>query len=174
MLVALEAYLDARPGGGGAAVAAAAAPPAPDNALPDDQSVITATAAPTPGAVIAPGGEFEVVVTLAIQDGWHLYANPAGVATLRPTTLALASGQPATLSTVNYPAGTPAPAIPVSDEKALVYEHAVKLTARLRLDAQARPGPLTLRLTVAYQACNDRACLAPASLAVPLKLMISR
>ena len=79
-----------------------------------------------------------------------------------------AAGQPATLAAVRYPGGTPAPAVPGSDEKAMVYEHEVKLAARLRLDAQALPGPLTLKLTVAYQACNDRACLAPASLTVPL------
>jgi uncharacterized protein YyaL (SSP411 family) len=169
MLVALEEYLDARPGGAGAAIAAA-----PDDALPGAESVVTASAAPAPGALIAAGGEVEVVLTLAIKDGWHLYANPAGIATLKPTTLTLASGQPATLAAVRYPGGTPAPAVPGSDEKAMVYEHEVKLAARLRLDAQARPGPLTLKLTVAYQACNDRACLAPASLTVPLTLNIGR
>jgi DsbC/DsbD-like thiol-disulfide interchange protein len=127
-----------------------------------------------PGAVITPGGEFEVVLTLAVKDGWHLYANPTGAATLKPTTLSIASGQPATLAAVRYPAGTPAPALPGSDEKAMVYEREVKLAARLRLVDQAKPGPLTLRLTVGYQACNDRACLAPASLAVPLTINVSR
>jgi uncharacterized protein YyaL (SSP411 family) len=170
MLVALEEYLDARPGG----ATVAAAPPPQDDALPGGQSVVTATAAPDPGAVLAPGSEIEVLVTLAVKDGWHLYANPTGTATLKPTTLSIATGQPAALAAVHYPAGTPAPALPGSDEKALVYEHEVRLTARLRLDDRAKPGPLTLRLTVGYQACNDRACLAPASLAVPLTMNISR
>jgi uncharacterized protein YyaL (SSP411 family) len=170
MLVGLEEYLDARPGG----AAVAAAPPAPEDALPGGQGVVTATAANAPGAVIAAGSEIEVTVTLAVKDGWHLYANPAGIESLKPTTLSLASGQPATLIAVQYPGGTVAPATPGSDERAFVYEGQVKLTARIKLHAKAAPGPVSLKLTVGYQACNDRACLAPASLTVPLTLTISR
>jgi DsbC/DsbD-like thiol-disulfide interchange protein len=115
-----------------------------------------------------------VIVTLAIKDGWHLYANPTGAATFRPTTLTLPSGQPASLAKVRYPPGTDALAAPGGEEKASVYEGEVKLTARVRLDAQARPGPMTLNLKISYQACNDRACLAPATLTVPLALTITR
>ncbi len=39
---------------------------------------------------------------------------------------------------------------------------------------QARPGPLRLNLKLSYQACNDRLCLAPATLAVPLDLNVAR
>ena len=93
---------------------------------------------------------------------------------LKPTTVTLAAGQPATLAAVRYPAGTATLATPGSPEKASVYEGEIKLTARVRLDAQAQPGPLTLSLKVGYQACNDRACLAPATLNVPLALTIAR
>jgi hypothetical protein len=169
MLVALEEYLDARP-----AAAVNAPQPAPSEVLPGGQAVVNARAAPAPQSAIAPGGEFDVIVTLAIKDGWHLYANPTGVSSLRPTTVTLPSGQPASLGEVRYPPGAAAAAAPGGDGKASVYEGEVKLTARVRLDAQARPGPMTLNLKVSYQACNDRACLAPATLTVPVALTITR
>jgi uncharacterized protein YyaL (SSP411 family) len=167
MLVALDEYLDARP-------APAAVAAAPANELPGGPTVIEATAAPAPGAVIAAGGELDVIVTLVIKDGWHVYANPTGADFLIPTTLTLTPGGPATLAAVRYPAGTAKLATPGSTDTASVYEGKVKLTARVRLDAQARPGPLALSLKVGYQACNDRACLAPASLNVPVALTIAR
>ncbi len=167
MVVALEEYLDARP-----ATAAVAAAPA--DALPGGQNVVDASALPAPGAVIVAGGEFDVIVTLVVKHGWHLYANPTGAAFLKPTIVTLTPGQPAALTGVRYPAATATLATPGSPEKASVYEGEIKLTARVRLAAQAQPGPLTLSLTVSYQACNDRACLAPASLNVPLALSIAR
>ena len=64
-----------RPARRRAAVAAA-----PADALPGGQTVVEATAAPAPGAVVVAGGEFDVIVTLVVKDGWHLYANPTGAA----------------------------------------------------------------------------------------------
>jgi uncharacterized protein len=167
MLVAVEEYLDARP-------APAAVAAAPADALPGGQTVIEATAAPAPDAVVVAGGELDVIVTLVVKDGWHIYANPTGAAFLIPTTVTLTAGGPATLAAVRYPPGTATLATPGSPDTASVYEGKVMLTARIRLDAQARPGPLALSFKVGYQACNDRACLAPASLTVPLALTIAR
>jgi uncharacterized protein YyaL (SSP411 family) len=173
MLVALEEYLDARPAAA-VAVAVAVDAPAEADAPPGGPAIVGARAAVAPRATIAPGREFDLIVTLNIKDGWHLYANPTGVASLRPTAVTLPPGQPATLTEVRYPPGAAAPAAPGGDEKASIYEGEVKLTARVRLDAQAGPGPLTLNLKISYQACNDRACLAPATLTVPLTLTVAR
>ena len=114
-----------------------------------------------------------MIVTLVVKDGWHLYANPTGVPFLKPTTVTL---PPASRPRSPRSATRRAPplATPGSPEKASVYEGKIMLTARVRLDAKARPGPLTLSLRLSYQACNDRACLAPATLNVPLALTIAR
>ena len=132
MLVALEEYLDARP------AAAAAVAAAPADALPGGPDVVDATAAPAPGAASSRDGEFDVIVTLVVKDGWHLYANPAGVELLKPTTVTLAAGQPATLAAVRYPAATATLATPGSPEKASVYEGEIKLD---RPRPARRPGP---------------------------------
>jgi hypothetical protein len=44
------------------------------------------------------------------------------------------------------------------------------ITVRVRLRDDVPPGPLSLPLRIRYQACNDRACLAPMSLEVPVRL----
>jgi uncharacterized protein YyaL (SSP411 family) len=174
MLVALEEYLDARPDAVAAGAAVDSPRVAPDDALPGGQAVLDAKAVSATGKAIVPGSEFDVAVTLRVKEGWHLYANPTGVPALKPTTLSLAEGQLATLVEVRYPAGTATLATPGSSEQAAVYAGDVKLTARIRLAPQAQSRPLSLILEVRYQACNDRACLAPAVLRVPLTLGITR
>jgi uncharacterized protein len=173
MLVALDEYLDARSAAGRPQAAdAGAARDGGDPAAAKVPAVVEAKAAPAPGAVVGPGRTFEVVVTVAVKEGWHIYANPAGEASLRPTAIALPDGQPATLAEVRYPPGEPLAGFPGAGdaEPASVYRGEVTLRARVRLDDKAGPGPLTLDLRLSYQACNDRACLAPASRRVPLSL----
>ncbi len=55
-----------------------------------------------------------------------------------------------------------------------MYEGKVQLTARIRLAESIKPGPLRLTLKLSYQACNDRLCLAPASLEIPAGLNVAR
>jgi uncharacterized protein YyaL (SSP411 family) len=171
MVVALEEYLDARPSL--AAVTAVTPKPVPDETQPGGQTVLTAQAATALKSAIAPGKSLDATLTLVIKEGWHLYANPTGVDSLKPTTLTMPSGQPATLAEVDYPVATSVLVVPESPEKAAVYEGKVTLPIRIQLDAQAPAGPLTLTLKVGYQACNDRACLAPATLTVPLTVTVA-
>jgi uncharacterized protein len=166
MLVGLEEYLDARP--------PAAREPGPSAGAPkkDASAVVTAEADPVKAAV-APGREFDVTLTVAVKEGWHIYAPQPGADSdsVRPTVVTLTPGAPATLVKVDYPKGETkklaADAAPVA-----VYEGKATLTARLRLDDDAKAGPAALSLRVRYQACDDRACLAPATLDVPVRLTV--
>ena len=158
MLVALEEYLDARP--------RAEAAPAEDR--PVGKEVVTATATTAPDAKITAGHEFDLTLTLTIKQGWHIYANPAGSETAIPTTVGLGPDQTATLVKVEYPKGEVKTF--AGDEKVAVYEGKVALTVRVRPDKSA--DLVTLR--VRYQACDDRSCLAPAFLTVPVALPPNR
>ena len=102
---------------------------------------MTAKAALAPKAEVAPGREFDVVVTLSIKEGWHLYANPVGDENLIPTTLSLAPDQPATLVKVTYPPGEEKALASSGPEKVALYEGSVELTARVRLDPDAKATP---------------------------------
>jgi DsbC/DsbD-like thiol-disulfide interchange protein len=136
--------------------------------------VVTASA--RPAGAIAPGREFDVVVSVTVQDGWHIYANPTGAPELKPTSLELdpASGPSTTLVKVAYPAGEAKVLGSIGTEKIPLYEGKVQFTARLRLAADAKPGPVQLTLKLTYQACNDRLCLAPAKLEIPLDVSVAR
>ncbi|WZO95880.1 DUF255 domain-containing protein [Isosphaeraceae bacterium EP7] len=162
MLAGMDAYLDARP----ATDTAAAATP-----IKPAQSVVQATATATP-AEIAPGASLTVTVTLTHKPGWHTYANPSTTDTARPTTLTLAPGETATLTDVTYPTGQRLKSTPLGQPPVEVYEDQVTLTATLTLPPETPAGDRTIHLKLAYQPCNDRACLAPATLDLPVNVRI--
>jgi uncharacterized protein len=162
MLVGLGEYLDGEKVGESAT--------ASDSGSPGKgSSVVSAEAKVVEGAKLVPGGEVNVVLTVMIQKGWHLYANPIEVENLKPTTVVLGPGSPATIAKVDYPKGD-LKLLAGSTEKVPVYEGTITFNARIRLDDSVKAGSITLPLRVRYQACNDRSCLAPASLDVSLKV----
>ncbi len=173
MLVGLEQDLAQGPETG----RPAPSPPVAD-AADETPRVVTASARPAGdvAAPIAAGKEFDALVTVMIGSGWHLYANPAGNPVLKPTTLGLdkSSAASAALVAVKYPAGEVKALASSGPEKVAVYEGKVQLTARMRLAESIKPGPLRLTLKLNYQACNDRLCLAPASLEIPLDINVAR
>jgi hypothetical protein len=170
MLVALEEYLDARPEANkpGSAGALTADPQA------GSHSVVTVSTNLSPSASVAPGKEFDVFVTLTIKEGWHLSANPTHSDVLKPTTLTLPTDQGDQLTGVDYPAGQMKILASSGSEKVAVYEGTAKLTAHVRIDSSTEAGPLSLAFKLRYQACNDRECLAPATLSIPLELTVQR
>jgi len=170
VLVGLGAYLDSK--------AAGIVPkPLPPGTLDDVLAqVVTATAAlaeGTPASIVA-GQEFDAIVHVKIEDGWHIYANPVGLSEMKATTLGLdaQTERAARLVNVTYPAGEAKVLGSLGTEKVALYQGKVEFSARLKLADGARPGPLTLKFKVNYQACNDRLCKAPDKLEVPLQLTV--
>jgi uncharacterized protein YyaL (SSP411 family) len=153
--------------------------PLAGTSLPDlPQSVVTATARPTSNlaAPVAASNEIDGIVTVTIQPGWHIYANPVGLAEMNPTILEIgsAAGPAVSLVKVSYPKGKTQAASPAVPGRAFVYEGKVELGVRLRLAQPIDPGPVSIPLILSYQACNDRLCQAPAKLRIPLTVSISR
>jgi uncharacterized protein YyaL (SSP411 family) len=168
MLVGLQEYLDARP--------------RPDRIVPRalgegalaavPARVLSASARLNGNARPAPGREVEAVVSLDIKEGWHIYANPTGVEILKPTTITLEPGQPAGGFRVTYPKGQAKVLGSLGAEKVSLYEGKVEIPIRLTPAEDVRPGKLDVRLKLKYQACDDKVCLAPASLTIPIELTI--
>jgi uncharacterized protein len=127
-------------------------------------------------ATLAPGHEFDAIITAKIQNGWHIYANPAGLAEMIPTTLGLEGQTPRAISLVkvSYPAGDAKVLSSVSTEKVALYEGKVEFTARLKISEQAKPGAVAVPLKLSYQACNDRVCQAPAQLEILLTVTVGQ
>jgi hypothetical protein len=164
MLFALLEYLDARP-------EAEKAPLVVDEPLPGASGVVKVTSEVKP-ATAEGAAPLDVTFQVAIKDGFHINANPTGVADVTPTRLTLDAGSGYVMA-VDYPAGKPTLLASRGQEKVSLYEGTVTLRARLTPDPKASgsPRPDSLNFTLNFQACNDRACLAPAKLrvAVPIK-----
>jgi hypothetical protein len=104
----------------------------------------------------------EIVVTLTIDPGYHINANPASADYLIPTSLTIAD---APNGRIAYPPGQifkPK----FSPEGISVYEGSVTITAELPKGGLASAANQPLQIEV--QACTDQLCLPPATLAVPI------
>jgi DsbC/DsbD-like thiol-disulfide interchange protein len=120
----------------------------------------------------APGREVRAVVALEVKKGWHIYANPTGVDILKPTTLTLEPGQPAGGLEVSYPKGQSKVLGSLGKDKVALYGGKVEIPVRFTLAGDARPGKRKVEFKLKYQACDDKVCLAPATLTIPLEFTI--
>ncbi len=101
-------------------------------------------------------------VTLDIDKGYHINANPASGRYLIPTQL---SADPPVRLQVNYP-GAEIFKAAFAPQGLAVYTGRVVLHAQLAPSAPALP-----HVTVRVQACNDQLCLAPARVEIPVQLI---
>ncbi|MCS6852613.1 MAG: protein-disulfide reductase DsbD N-terminal domain-containing protein [Gemmataceae bacterium] len=115
---------------------------------------VTARAMPeTPG----PDGTQVVIVTLSIEKGWHIYANPVGNETLASTATVVAIDHtPKPEVTIDYPAGKLVKDKDVGDYR--TYEGTVQIKATVKRSPNDAK-PLTVR--VRFHACDDKGCLPP-------------
>ena len=102
-----------------------------------------------------------IEITLAIDPGYHINANPASLDYLIPTAVKIPGAPQAK---VTYPRGKTFKTKFLS-ESISVYEGAVTIDVKLPQGGQASTEPLQLEL----QACTDEICLPPATLSVPLE-----
>jgi len=83
-----------------------------------------------------------------------------------PTRLTLEPGQNYKILKLDYPPGVAKTLASSGAEKVSLYEGKVTIRARLGPDPRDVGKIDSLKFRVKYQACNDRACLAPAELTV--------
>ncbi|MEE8138324.1 MAG: DUF255 domain-containing protein [Thermoanaerobaculia bacterium] len=140
---------------GGAAPSAVEAPPAA-GAAAAAAKVVASLGLGAGGE----GGWRPFRLRLTIQPGWHLYAHAASAQHLRPTAV---EGEGVALRRLEYPAGRTARLGSVGEEVE-VYEKSVEVRGELRVEGDGSP-----TLKVSYQACDDRRCLAPSELALPIR-----
>uniref|UniRef100_UPI003563C840 protein-disulfide reductase DsbD domain-containing protein n=1 Tax=Guyparkeria sp. TaxID=2035736 RepID=UPI003563C840 len=97
----------------------------------------------------AEGGEV-IVVRLAIDEGFHINANPASEDFLVPTRVTALDGE---IGSIDYPSGKPFRA-EFARSAIDVYEGVLELRVPVT-------GEMPTRLRLDLQACDDRVCLAP-------------
>ncbi len=134
---------------------AAARRPALAAPLKSDSVVKATAAAGKPDA----DGKQTVTLTLAIDKGWHLYANPVGSEDLASVQTNVKVKAAAELQNVkvDYPAGKKVKDATLGDY--MVYEDKAVITVNV---TRTKGDDSPLELTVKVQACNDSTCLLPA------------
>ncbi len=105
-------------------------------------------------------GHQTLTITLDVEKGWHVYANPVENEDLASVQTVVSIASKAKLDDVKitYPAGKP---YGKGDEKHKIYEGKVTIKAQVKR-AAGDTGPL--EVSIKLQSCNDRTCLFPVTL----------
>lgn len=101
-----------------------------------------------------------IALRFRIDPGFHINSHTPKSDMLIPTKLLVEDLNGATVSTVDFPAGTPYSFAFEPNTKLDVYTGDVALTAHV----QAKPGSYTLKAALHYQACDQAACYPPKTL----------
>ncbi len=131
----------------------------PAAAAVDALSVVSIRAMAPEGPLKA--GETAVAaVELAIVEPYHINSDRPLEDYLIPTTLELEPVDGVTFGKITFP---PAPVkkLPISESPMAVWEGSIQITVEITPDAGFDPTNAVLKGNVRYQACDNRACLAP-------------
>jgi thiol:disulfide interchange protein DsbD len=112
---------------------------------------------------VRPGETFKAAVILKIQPGYHINDNAPLDEFAIPTELAFADDPALEVVEIAYPGGRRA-RFSYSEAELVVYEGETVLGALIKVKSGTPAGPLTLKGTLSYQACNNESCLPPKEL----------
>ena len=111
----------------------------------------------------------KLAVVAHIESGYHINDHKPSLDYLIPTKVVFDASPSVKVEKVVYPHGTLKRFV-FLDSPISVYEGEIRLGAILMVNRSAKPGTYALQGKLMYQACNEHACLAPAS--VPLKASV--
>lgn len=105
-------------------------------------------------------GKQSLTITLDVDKGWHIYANPVENEDLASVQTVVGVASKVKLEDVKvvYPAGKP---YGIGDEKHKIYEGKVTIKAHVKR-AAGDTGPL--EVSIKLQSCSDKTCLFPVTL----------
>jgi uncharacterized protein len=115
-----------------------------------------------PSGPTRPGGALEIPVVLEVRKGWHVNSSKPTLDYLIPTKLAFTPNDAIVVDGVDYPDGAMVK-LQFAEEPLSVYEDRVTLRARLHVTPKTPAGSIDAVARLSYQACSEKACLAPES-----------
>ncbi|RMD93595.1 MAG: DUF255 domain-containing protein [Calditrichaeota bacterium] len=122
---------------------------------------------------IRPGDTFKVGIKVIIHKPWHINSHKPLEEFLIPTVVKLDSSPGLTYEGIHYPEGK-LKHFAFSENPLSVYEDEVVFWANVKADETLKPGEIIIRGELAYQACNDATCLAPASKPFEIKALVAK
>ncbi len=128
---------------------------------------ITWTATSSPQKPLTKGAKFNVNLQATIQSGWHLYAMDQPEGGPIATEITLPDGQPfAFAGTITAP--KPLKVFDANFKMPVeFYLEKVRFRVPMELDQTTST---TLQLRIRYQCCNDKMCLPPKTVTIPVPL----
>jgi thiol:disulfide interchange protein DsbD len=137
------------------------APPAPaEQLMRQERARLTESAV---GAEpLVRGESVRAAVALDVDEGLHVNANPPTYDYLIPIEISIEGPEGVEIARAFYPEAEHV-TFPYAEDPLAVYERTVVIGVELEIDAEAPLGRTNLEISVRYQACNDRACFAPAT-----------
>jgi len=118
-----------------------------------------------------PGSTVQVAVVAEIAPGYHINDHKPTLEYLIPSELKLEASPEVAVQDVIYPHGK-LMKFAFEDKSLSVYEGTLVVKAVLKVARNTPPGTYTLKGKLAYQACNDRACLPPTSAPVEFAVKV--
>jgi uncharacterized protein len=111
-------------------------------------------------------GKQAVTVTMVIEPGWHIYANPVGSDDLAAvqTKISVDAKMKLDEAKVQYPPGKQIEDKIIGNYK--IYEDKVEI----KVTVKRKAGDLSaLEVTAKFQACTDKQCLLPANVKIKVE-----
>ena len=115
--------------------------------------------------VARPNSVVRAAVVAEVVPGYHINDHHPSLDYLIPTEVKLEPSKQLTVQDITYPKGV-LKKFAFSDTLVSVYEGTVRVDVALQVERGTPPGNYKVNGQLAYQACNDHACLPPAT--VPL------
>ena len=112
---------------------------------------------------IPAGGSAEATVTLTIQPGYHVNANPPTFSYLRPTEVLVQTGEGVSVGFITYP-NKLIKKFSFAEEPLAVYEGSAAIKVMLKAIPAAAKGARSLPTKLNVQACDDQVCYPPGTL----------
>jgi len=118
-----------------------------------------------------PGAPAKAAVVAEIAPGYHINDHKPTLDYLIPTEVTFEASKEIAAEKVDYPKGQLVK-FTFADESLSVYEGTLTVGVVLKVAPAAAAGDFALKGKLRYQACNDHACLPPASVPVELTLKV--
>ena len=120
---------------------------------------------------IKAGSDGDAVVQLAIENGYHVNANPPTFSYLKATELQLQQSPGVSVSFIVYP-NPLTKTFPFAERPLAVYEGVTDIKANLKVDKSTKPGQHDLPANIQVQACDNQVCYAPGTLEITIPLIV--
>lgn len=123
--------------------------------------------------VARPNSAVRAAVVAEVASGYHINDHHPSLNYLIPTEIKLEPSKQVAVQEVTYPKGVPR-MFTFSDSPLSVYEGMIRIDLAFQVARRAPLGNYKLKGQLAYQACNDHACLPPASAPLTFAFQVTR